>query len=98
MTCKEISIVLLVSLVAAVTGARAADCTQPPGPAVDWQHCYLDGRDLEGQDLARARYVKTYHNADINDPLQYHLVINTSRMGYENSARVIGEAVLRMQP
>jgi len=48
------------------------------------------------EESARARYVKTYYNADINDPLLYHLVINTSRVGCENTARLIGEAVLRM--
>jgi len=48
------------------------------------------------EEHARARYLKTYYNADINDPLHYHLVINTSRVGYENTARMIGEAVLRL--
>jgi len=48
------------------------------------------------EEQARVRYVRKYHNADINDPLQYHLVINTSRVGYENTARMIGEAVLRL--
>jgi cytidylate kinase len=48
------------------------------------------------EESARARYLKSYYNADINDPLQYHLVINTSRMGYENTAHLIGEAVLRL--
>ena len=48
------------------------------------------------EELARARYVKAFHNADINDPLQYHLVINTSRVGYESAAWLIGEAVLRL--
>ncbi len=48
------------------------------------------------EEQARARYVKTYYKADINDPLLYHLVINTSRVGYENTARMIGEATLRL--
>lgn len=48
------------------------------------------------EELARARYVRAFHNADINDPLQYHLVINTSRLGFENTAQMIGEAVLRL--
>jgi len=48
------------------------------------------------EEAARARYLKTYYNADINDPLHYDLVINTSRVGYENTARLIGEAVLRL--
>jgi cytidylate kinase len=44
----------------------------------------------------RARYVKTYFNADINDPMGYHMVINTSRVGYENAAKLAGDAVLRL--
>ena len=48
------------------------------------------------EEAARDRYVKTYYQADINDPLHYHLIINTSRVGYENSAWMISEAVLRL--
>ena len=48
------------------------------------------------EDHARARYVKTYFHADVNDPLQYHLVINTSRVGYDHAARLIGDATLRL--
>jgi cytidylate kinase len=48
------------------------------------------------EEQARARYVKTYFHADINDALLYHLVINTSRVGCESAARIIGDAVLRM--
>lgn len=49
------------------------------------------------EEAARARYVKTYFKSDIKDPLQYHLVINTSRTGCENAGRLIGDAVLRMK-
>ena len=48
------------------------------------------------EEHARARYVRTYFNADINDALLYHLVINTSRVGYENAAKIIGDAVLHL--
>ena len=48
------------------------------------------------EEASRARYLKTYFNADINDPMGYHLVINTSRVGYENTAKLIGDAVLRL--
>jgi cytidylate kinase len=48
------------------------------------------------EELNRARYVKTYFNADINDPMQYHMVINTSRVGYENAAKLTADAVLRL--
>lgn len=48
------------------------------------------------EEQARARYVKTYFHADTNDPLLYHLVINTSRVGYENTAKIIGDAALHV--
>lgn len=44
----------------------------------------------------RTRYVKTYYNADINDPMGYHMVINTSRVGTDNAAKLAGDAVLRL--
>lgn len=46
------------------------------------------------QDRARERYLKKYFNADINDPLLYHLVINTGLVGYEAAAKIIGDALL----
>lgn len=46
------------------------------------------------EEHARARYLKTYFNADINDPIQYHFIINTSPVGYENAARLITDALL----
>lgn len=48
------------------------------------------------EEQARARYVKTYFRADINDALLYHLIINTSRVGCDNAARLIGDAVLHL--
>jgi cytidylate kinase len=49
------------------------------------------------EEQARARYVKTYFQADINDALLYHLVVNTSRVGCENAAKIIGDAVLHLR-
>ena len=48
------------------------------------------------EENARARYLKSYFHADINDPLQYHLMINTSLVGYDNAARLIGDAAIRL--
>ncbi len=48
------------------------------------------------EDPARTRYMRSYFNTDINDPLHYHLVINTSRITFEDAARMIGEAVLKL--
>ena len=50
------------------------------------------------EEQARTRYVRTYFHADINNALLYHLTINTSRVGCENAARIIGEAALRLGP
>jgi cytidylate kinase len=48
------------------------------------------------EEQARTRYVKTYFHADINDALLYHLIINTSLVGCDNAARLIGDAALRL--
>jgi cytidylate kinase len=46
------------------------------------------------EDLGRKRYLKKYFNADVEDPLLYHLTINTGLVSYEHAARMIAEAVL----
>jgi cytidylate kinase len=49
---------------------------------------------IEQQDRGRKRYLKKYFGKDIDDPLLYHLVVNTDLMSYEQAARLIGNAVL----
>lgn len=49
---------------------------------------------MEKEDRGRVRYLKKYFRTDVNDPTGYHLVINTDRVGYEEAARIVGEAVL----
>ena len=44
-------------------------------------------------DQGRRRYVKRYFRADITDPLNYTLTINTGRINYLSAAHVIAEAV-----
>lgn len=44
-------------------------------------------------DLGRARYLKKYLGKDIDDPLLYHLLINTDRLTFEQAARLIADAV-----
>ena len=46
------------------------------------------------EDLGRARHLKKHFDADINDPLLYHVIINTGLMGFDAAARLIGDAVL----
>ena len=45
-------------------------------------------------DLGRQRYLKKYFHADINDALLYHLIINTGLIGYDDAAKLIGDAML----
>jgi hypothetical protein len=48
---------------------------------------------VHDQDLGRKRYVKKYFGEDIDDPLLYHLVINTDLVPYTEAARMIAHAV-----
>jgi cytidylate kinase len=61
----------------------------------DYKHLSLGAASLylRDEDLGRKRYVKKYYATDIDDPLLYHLVINTDLLSYEEAARTIGEAI-----
>jgi hypothetical protein len=45
------------------------------------------------EDRGRRRFLKKYFKKDIDDPLHYHLVINTDRVPYDEAARMIAHAV-----
>lgn len=61
---------------------------------------HLDEHDAEAyvrdEDARRRRYVRKYFEADIDQPLLYHLVLNTDRFTYRRAGEVIAEAVLGM--
>lgn len=44
---------------------------------------------IEREDKGRARYLKKYFAEDLDNPLHYHLVINTSMVSYELAAELI---------
>ena len=46
------------------------------------------------EDLGRRRYLKKHFNADIDNPLLYHLVVNTAMTGYDAAAQLIADAAL----
>lgn len=48
---------------------------------------------VRATDQGRRRYVTKYYGRDIDDPLLYHLVINTDRVPYAEAARMIADAV-----
>ncbi len=49
------------------------------------------------EDSGRERYLKKYFGADINDPLLYHLTINTGLVSYGDAAKHIADAVLDLR-
>lgn len=69
---------ILLSVLEWTGAALAADCTQPPGPGVDWQRCYVDGRDLQGKVLTGARLIdgsferSNLSKADLTRASGYH--------------------------
>jgi len=48
------------------------------------------------EDRARQRYLKKYFGADIENPLLYHMTINTGLVSYADAAQIIGDAVLNL--
>ena len=50
---------------------------------------------IHREDRGRNRYLKKYFDTDIEDPLLYHLIINTDLIPYEEAARIIADAVLK---
>jgi len=53
---------------------------------------------IETEDRGKKRYLKKYFDADIDDPLQYHVVINTGRLPEAEAAELIARTLLEEQP
>jgi cytidylate kinase len=52
-------------------------------------------RLIQREDRGRERYLKRYFKTDLEDPLLYHLVINTDLVSCEEAAQIIANAVLK---
>jgi cytidylate kinase len=52
---------------------------------------------VQREDRGRARYLKKYFGKDIDDPLLYHLVINTDFVSCAAAAKLIAQAVMQRQ-
>ncbi|HYY28877.1 MAG TPA: cytidylate kinase-like family protein [Chthoniobacterales bacterium] len=52
---------------------------------------------LRDRDESRRRYLRTYFNADVEDPTRHDLIINTGRLGYTDSADLIYHLVMQRQ-
>jgi hypothetical protein len=53
---------------------------------------------IRTEESGRRRYLKKYFRQDIDDPLLYHLVINTDLLGHKLAARVIEATMLSSRP
>lgn len=65
-----------------------------------WQQLYgLDYKAalnfIKKTDEGRKRYLKDNFGADVDDPLLFHVVINTDLVEYDQAARLIGDEVIR---
>lgn len=52
-------LILAVIVLVRPSVSLGADCNQPAAPGVDWQRCYMDGRDFSQHDLSGARLRET---------------------------------------
>ncbi len=50
-------------------------------------------RQIEAQDLAKRRFVRSHFDSDLEDPHQYDLVLNTDHLSPAASARIIVSAL-----
>lgn len=50
---------------------------------------------IKKKDDARKRYVKDNFDKDINDPLLYHVVINTDLVNHDDAARMVGAEIIK---
>jgi cytidylate kinase len=50
---------------------------------------------IKKKDEGRRRYLKDNFDKDVNDPLLYHIIINTDLVQHDEAARLIGDEVIR---
>ncbi len=53
---------------------------------------------IKKEDKARKDHIKKYYHKDIDDPLLYHLTINTNLLSFDDIAEIIGQLVIRRFP
>ena len=49
---------------------------------------------IKKKDEGRKRYLKDNFDADVDNPLLYHMIINTDLVQYDEAARLIGDEVI----
>ena len=56
------------------------------------------GEYIIREEAARKKYLKSYFFRNIDDPLQYHLILNTQLLGYEGAADLIARSIVKKFP
>jgi cytidylate kinase len=63
------------------------------------EYRHLDTKEalehVVSEDRHRKGYLKTYFGQDFENPLLYHLTINTDLVGFDEAAEMLGESILR---
>lgn len=49
---------------------------------------------IKSQDAGKKLYLREYFGRDIDDPLLYHMMVNTDRISYDHAARLIADTFL----
>jgi hypothetical protein len=49
---------------------------------------------IKKEDENRKKYIKSYFHADVEDPLLYHMIVNTDLLTHKGAAYLIAEAVV----
>jgi len=50
---------------------------------------------IKKKDQARRRYIKDNFDREVDDPLLYHVTINTDLVGHAEAARLVGDEVIK---
>ena len=50
---------------------------------------------IKKEDESRRKYIKSHFHADIDDPLLYHMIVNTDLLTHRGAAYLIAEAVVQ---
>jgi cytidylate kinase len=53
---------------------------------------------IKREEQARKNYLKSYFYKEIDNPVNYHLILNTHLLSYRESAKVIARAVIKKFP
>ena len=53
---------------------------------------------IKREDVSRSKFLKSHFFRNPCDETLYHLIINTGKLGFENSAQIIAEAIIKKFP